>query len=172
MQRKVPARPCPAPVLHPRDPPRAGVRALVLAHLYPCPPGGPAEPSPAAAAAHLHMQRRVTARAAGAGLWLLMPAGTLGSRWLSRTGWSARTAACQAGRGTVPRLGVTEGGEREQVQWRLHTHTWKLFLVTINLLRGCLAPPSALQARALTLVGVMPADREGVGEARIGRNSC
>lgn len=44
-----------------------------------------------------------------------------------------------------------------------HTHTWKLFLLTVNLLCGFLAPPSALHARALTLVGVMPADREGWG---------
>lgn len=51
-------------------------------------------------------------------------------------------------------------------------HTRKLFLMAINLLRGRLAPPSALHARALALVGVMPAGREGEGETRIGRSCC
>lgn len=50
-------------------------------------------------------------------------------------------------------------------------HTWKLFLMTINLPRGCLAPPSAPHAGALALAGATPADGEGVGEARTGR-SC
>lgn len=50
-------------------------------------------------------------------------------------------------------------------------HTWKLFLMTINLPRGRLAPPSAPHTGALALSGATPADREGVGEARMGRNS-
>lgn len=49
-------------------------------------------------------------------------------------------------------------------------HTWKLFLMTINLPRGRLAPPSAPHTGALALSEVTPADREGMGEARMGRN--
>lgn len=48
------------------------------------------------------------------------------------------------------------------------THTWKLFLTTINLLRGRLAPTSAPHAGALALAGAMPADGEGAGEVRTG----
>lgn len=49
-------------------------------------------------------------------------------------------------------------------------HTWKLFLLTINLPRGRLAPPSAPHAGALALAGATPADREGVREAKTGRS--
>lgn len=116
--------------------------------------------------AHLSVSAHCTHAepSAGAGARPLLPAGTLGSGSLSGT-------VCHAGRGTGPSLGVTKGGEREQVQWSLHTHM-EAVPEDCKSVRGRLAPPSALHARALTLAGVMPADRERVGEARVGRNCC
>lgn len=163
MQRKAPAVPRSVP-LPPLRSPGQGCEGRVLAQLCPCP-----SRDQRGSALLLHpplcTSLSVTAEpSAGAGARPLLPAGTLGSGSLSGT-------VCHAGRGTGPSLGVTKGGEREQVQWSLHTHM-EAVPEDCKSVRGRLAPPSALHARALTLAGAMPADREGVGEARVGRNCC